>query len=481
LNELKKAVEIDPTFATAYLYLAMTNQGLADQKARDQAITLAKLHSARATERERLFIEWRYAWYVEKNGEKQVADLQELVKRFPQDKTAHYDLANAYRARQMSDAAIESFQRTLDLDPGHGPALNALGFAYFDAGKVDLAVQCLQKYAALNPSDANPLDSLADVQIRLGRLNDAAATCRRALALRPDFGSDLQLAGIAALQEDYETAFRWIDSVIQHSPTDTRRAEGYGLRAILLHLTGRREAARAELRVCRGMMAKAGTAFQADRLEGWFDYDLQAWADSRRMFQKWCAESQRLPSGPSGQTGCLMATGMVDIAEGKMAAARSALESLLPRAAAPDGTRQGSGLAVRRLQAAVLAADGNVDQAIVALSPAWPGPSAGWYLSQMISYYCPLAQDDLARLYVQKKDWDRAVAEYKVLTVIGPEHTNRRLIHPIYHYRLAQVYEKKGMSADAASEYERFVKLWEKADPPRPEVKDARTRLSTLK
>jgi hypothetical protein len=37
------------------------------------------------------------------------------------------------------------------------------------------------------------------------------------------------------------------------------------------------------------------------------------------------------------------------------------------------------------------------------------------------------------------------------------------------------------MNAEAAAEYERFVKLREKADPPRPEVKDARDRLSKLK
>jgi len=83
-------------------------------------------------------------------------------------------------------------------------------------------------------------------------------------------------------------------------------------------------------------------------------------------------------------------------------------------------------------------------------------------------------------LYVQKQDWDRAITEYRVLTVIGPEHTNRRFIHPIYHYRLAQVYEKKGMNAEAVAEYERFVRLWEKADPPRPEVKDARSRVAQL-
>jgi tetratricopeptide (TPR) repeat protein len=251
-------------------------------------------------------------------------------------------------------------------------------------------------------------------------------------------------------------------------------------------MLGRRNAARAELRGLRALAAKAGTSITIDHLEGWFDYDIGELADSRKMFQKACAEWQTSSEAPGARYPCLTIMAAVDVAEGRMAPARATL-GILPLQAAAAGTTQAatqaaSGLLhMRRLQAAVLAADGNVDQAIAALAPAWPGVFPGGVLGQLVWYLCPLAQDDLARLYVQKKDWDRAIAEYKVLTVIGPAHTNRRFIHPIYHYRLAQVYEKKGMNAEAAAEYERVVKLWERADPPRPEVNEARNRLSKLK
>jgi tetratricopeptide (TPR) repeat protein/TolB-like protein len=478
--ELKKAVEIDPSFATAYLYLAAANAGASNYKARDEAIRLAKLHSVKATERERLFIESRYARYIEADVEKQMAALRELVKKYPQDKTAHFDLGIACHGRRMYDEAIRSFDRALGLDPGYGLAFNGLAFVYYDLGKPDLSIQYLQKYVALNPSDANPLDSLAEVQLRLGRLDDAAATYRRAISLRPDFGCDYQLAVIAALQEDYEAAFRWIDSQQEHDTNAVWKAEGLALRAIVLHLLGRRDAARAELRVSRAAMAKVGSAYHVDRLEGWIDYDIGRWADSRRVFQKACSEWQREVAGRAARVSCAVAMGMVDMAEGKSAAVRTTLEGLLSQPAAPGGAGSDPGVNLQLLQAAELGAAGKVDQAIKVLAPVWPGPVARWNLGQMVSYYCPLAQDDLARLYVQKQDWDRAITEYRVLTVIGPEHTNRRFIHPIYHYRLAQVYEKKGMNAEAVAEYERFVRLWEKADPPRPEVKDARSRVAQL-
>jgi len=227
-------------------------------------------------------------------------------------------------------------------------------------------------------------------------------------------------------------------------------------------------------------MAKVGSAYHVDRLEGWIDYDIGRWADSRRVFQKACSEWQREVAGRAARVSCAVAMGMVDMAEGKSAAVRTTLEGLLSQPAAPGGAGSDPGVNLQLLQAAELGAAGKVDQAIKVLAPVWPGPVARWNLGQMVSYYCPLAQDDLARLYVQKQDWDRAITEYRVLTVIGPEHTNRRFIHPIYHYRLAQVYEKKGMNAEAVAEYERFVRLWEKADPPRPEVKDARSRVAQL-
>jgi tetratricopeptide (TPR) repeat protein len=293
----------------------------------------------------------------------------------------------------------------------------------------------------------------------------------------------LQLAVIAALKEDYETAFRWIDSLVGHPSAESKKAEGYGLRALLLQLTGRPDEARAALRTSRGIMAKAGTEFRADLLEGWMAYDSEAWAESRKDFQRVSDALQKnAPGQPAFQASYALLMGMVDHAEGKRISARSNLakvESLM--AQAPTAMPAGTELNARRLHAAILVAEGNLDEAISILAPVWPGPLPIGLFNEMVSYYCPLAQDDLARIYVRKQDWDRAIAEYKMLTVIGPGHQNRRLIHPIYHYRLAQVCEKKGMKVEAIAEYERFLKLWEKADPGRSELKDARKRLSELK
>jgi eukaryotic-like serine/threonine-protein kinase len=51
----------------------------------------------------------------------------------------------------------------------------------------------------------------------------------------------------------------------------------------------------------------------------------------------------------------------------------------------------------------------------------------------------------------------------------------------IARYQLGQIYEEMGRKADAAREYEVFLKAWADADPGWPQVEDARRRLAALR
>jgi tetratricopeptide (TPR) repeat protein len=106
---LEKAVELDPTFAVAYLHLAWAYGELGNIKARNEAYKKAKTFAAQATDKERLYIEAYYARTIERDPEKRFRILKQIVEKYPKEKRVHYDLGFYYESKNMINQAIEEY------------------------------------------------------------------------------------------------------------------------------------------------------------------------------------------------------------------------------------------------------------------------------------------------------------------------------------------------------------------------------------
>ena len=82
-KQLEKAIELDSTFALAYLHLAWVYGNLRYVEKEEKAFERAKAFSEKATEKERLYIEAGYAGRIENLPEKRFNILKEIVKKFP--------------------------------------------------------------------------------------------------------------------------------------------------------------------------------------------------------------------------------------------------------------------------------------------------------------------------------------------------------------------------------------------------------------
>jgi len=244
----QKAIQIDPDFAMAYLYLGFCQINLGNLKESQEAIKKASALTGRITDKERLYVEFFYARSVEKNREKAFRLLRQLTEKYPQEKLAHFMLGVSFQTRGLFDQAIQEQQKALALDPGYHYSLNQLVYFFLETGKNDLALEYAEKYAASRPEDANPRDTLAEVYFRRGELDRALAQYQAVIQLKSNFFSSyFALAYVTALQEKYEEVMAWLDRFISVSPSINLKGQGYWNKNAFQYWTGQYKQALSEL------------------------------------------------------------------------------------------------------------------------------------------------------------------------------------------------------------------------------------------
>jgi tetratricopeptide (TPR) repeat protein/predicted Ser/Thr protein kinase len=496
-QSLERAVEIDPTFAAAYLYLGWTHWELGNVDLRKEAFETARQLAGRATERERLLIEGSYALIVEREKGEALRVLLLARDRFPRDKLVNEMLGWAYGWYGQYDEAIAVWNRYLELVPNDGEILNRLAYAYAAVGDLGRALECAERYASILPGDVNPIDTMAEMYFRMGRLDDALAGYERVHSIKPDFlSAPWALAYICALREDYVKATEWVDryALISAPAGGTSAAIGLHGRAFLHSWLGDSDSALSELETARTIAVEVGNTYWADeagRAGAWVHYYLGDPEIGRAFWESWAVASDE-PSYPAPEWGFLRSVaffeiersfylGLIDVRQGRLEPARSRLSEIESRLA-HGGARYKNWVPLLRdaLRAEILVAEGHFDEAIEVCKEA-PLPDAPPLLvRQTVPYNFLFRRDTLARAYARSGDLDKAIAEYERLLTFDPESGDRRLTHPTCRYELAKLYEEKGLSEKAVAEYERFLEIWASADDDRPEVVDARARLAAL-
>jgi len=482
---LKKAVELDRTFAVAYLYLAKANANLLEYKARDEACEVAKKYSQKATEKERLYIEAWYADIIERNPEKRFRLLSELVKKYPEEKYAHSELGYYYENQGQYREAIEEYNKAIALDPNFGFAINQLAYDYARIGDFKKAVEYFERYASVNPGLPNPKDSIAELSLRIGKLDEAIAKYKEALAIRPDFYSSCKgLAYCFALKENYPEAMNWIDQFIERAPTPTAKWEGFWLKGYFDYFLGRWDRSLAEYLAIKKQAEKAEFSYGVatiDWITGYIYSDLGQFDLAQKAFQGW--RDYNFKQNPSTRTSDAardsFQRGWVDFKQGRMDEAKARLAEIEPLLPAVDSAnKKDMTFHYELLKAEFLLAEGSIDKAIALAEKIVPLDPPLMNTASVAVTNQPFLKDVLARAYWKKGELDKAISEYKRLMTIDPKNDLRFLIHPLYHYRLGRVYEDKGEKALAREQYQKFLEFWKDADPGHPELAEAKKRLA---
>ncbi len=504
---MELAVQKDSLFAAAWDALSKLRE---DPKGVEEATRRARSLAWKASERER----YHMAEYADSSvratllGVHGLSDLEFVklcVERFPEDKEFLFNLA-MHLWRIDLEEAIATLTRAVELDPTYGLALANLPYMYQEKGEWEKSIEMLKRYASAAPGEANPYDSMGDIYLERRMYNEAIASFKQALAVKPNwyFSAD-KIMMYNLVMEDYEGSLQWSDTSAARGTNPGNQARQTWERALIAFWRGRLNETERLLAWLNAIRAKAGMQVGRlpDFLDIWVACERGQFGRSRRALDSW--GGQYIEQGSARRHSIRemfvqLCRGFIDLAAGEadsVAVRLSAMDGVRARIPPSDTTALAS-MVISSYQAfsgtlrsewlletgrtrEAMAAVPRDEPARLASGPVYAPtpailPGVKEYLPHW--YFLPVMVDILPRAYLSLGQLDSAIASYERAVDHG---TREWPIFPRYHYRLAQLYDRKGMKAKAITEYERFLKIWGKADPIYKEPADARARLARLK
>ncbi|MCK5125728.1 MAG: tetratricopeptide repeat protein [candidate division Zixibacteria bacterium] len=213
----EKAVQHDSTFAMAYYYLSMLKD--------DKYIVQALKYSEGSNFKERLYIQAVHE-SINNNGKAVIILLQQLLKRYPDEKLAHYRIGYYHYIFKQSDLAEFHLKRALELDPMYKQPLSLLAYLYEQDSEFDKAIETLDTYISLAPEEANPYYTKGNIFARRGDLDKAKAEYLTALEKKRDFTAAIyNLAMYSLFTLDYEQSENY-SRMLMASAHPSDRASG---------------------------------------------------------------------------------------------------------------------------------------------------------------------------------------------------------------------------------------------------------------
>ena len=488
---LEKAVELDPEFALAHLYLSRTYGFLGDRTKWDESIEKFKKHSKKVTGKDGMYVKAILASMDEedKDREKYLKILQEMSKRYPEEKRVHFDLGLHYMGREMNDEAESELKKAIELDPKYGYALNQLAYLYSYQNDFERALEYFHRYASVSPGDANPFDSMGEMYFRMGKLDESIEKFREALEVKPDFPSACKISYIYALKEDYDEAFKWADQYISNAQSVQWKSVGHQLKGFYHYILGDLEQAFLEIdrSVELATQVKDNSLIDiAYRLKIWICYE---W-DKIDLFRKYCEERMGFRTKnevDDEATNSIISNfyqGLLDLKSGQIESARSklaAMQSILSDSES-DKVKKLKMSTHDYLHSLILLEEGKADEAIAILEKMPPRYVSFNSLVSFMRRNLPFDDDLHALAFLKKGETDKAISEYERITTLNLEiGLDRPLIHPLSRYRLARLYEETGQREKAVEQYEKALAVWNNAEEGLFEVEDARQKLESLK
>ena len=431
IPHLKRAVELDPTFAMAWAVLGICYNNSGETNHAFESLQKAFDVKDRASEREKFYISSHYYGTFRGQQDKQIETLQQWAQAYPRD--------------------------TVPLDN--------LSLAEQDTGQLDKALADASEAMKLSPKDHYAYQNLAASYQYLNRYDEAKAVADQAVAQKVDPWSVHMVL--------YWTAFiRGDDAAMQQ---EIAESSGKVQETIIVLLAAQGECAQGKINKARQSFARAAAAAQTHGIKEWVAMTLAA--------EAYCnAETGFLPEARSAMNAALAAADTPDIeADAARVFARTGDTARAEKFIADLAKQQPFDTLLNQVKLptarAILDLQRNQPaQALAALEPAKPYDLAA-DRSSVGTYQVIYVRGEA---YLHAHDGANAALEYqKILDHRGIQPTN--VFASLAKLGLGRSYALQNDTPKARTAYQDFFALWKDADPDVPLLKTANAEYEKLK
>jgi len=424
---LKKAVEIDPSFAMARAVLGTVYANMGEWEAGKAESEKAYEFRDRVSERERFYILKNYYEYVTGEQPKTVETYRLWIQTYPRDNIPHGNLGIQYALMGQAEKALEENQEGARLAPESATGQENLAADYLTLGHLDEAKAVIEQAIARKVEN---LDMHVDLQIIAFLQGDRAGMEREAQWARGRPGEHEMVATEAAI------------AAYQGRISEARKLY--------------REAAEIAQ---RAGVKERGAAFllSQGRAEASFGYTAQA----RKLAADALAISRSRDS---------LSLAALDLAmAGDVAGAESAFASADKQYAAADTLAREVFLPEAR--AHIELARGGPEKALQLTEPGKPYAWIGVPYVRGLAYLRAGKGADAAQEFLAARDARKYWLPFWALSVA----------RPLSHLGLARTYALQGDKEKARAAYQDFFALWKDADPDIPVLKQAKAEYAKLR
>ena len=473
----EKAVALDPEFAMAYRGITIVKHRSRFRTQATHYLQKALEFNERLSDREFYLIQADFYYTSDRNIEKAIESYHRLLELYPDDPAGNNNLGSLYDAIEEFEKSAEYFGKNIQNGHGRVSSYQGLSGAYRNLGMYDKAEEVLQPYFSNVGDSAAIHHSLDYAYVIQEKFNLALKEVERYSILVPESLFPHRLRGeIYAFQGDLNKAEKEFRLLLD-TENEGMRLLGREWLAALFLITGRLKEAGEQFTLGLELSEKIEDLLWMTRFHIHLGYRHLISADFENAFKEWekAIDIARKNNDFYQERQALHFKGLTHIAASNEAEAQHTAEIL--KEMIEKGSKKKDIRLYLHLLGEIELSKEKYSKAIkhfkmaLSLLPFQSNPEDRHAL-----FY-----QSLAYAYFQSGNLDEAIDIYNQITHLT---FGRLFFGDIYarsFYMLGMIFEQKGDTAQAVEHYEKFLDLWENADPGRQEVIDTEKRLAKLR